>query len=115
MKTIQTPFIITGIRAKVDGSLGISATTPELTKEEKVEFMELQNLNLEALFKPIDEKTDIKEIKGELDDKTPSQRLRARMFVYYKSKNEDTSDFNNWYSKQIDKVGRQYLDNIDIL
>lgn len=113
MNTISTPLIITGIRAKVDGSLGVTGSTPELNPDEKVAFMELQNVQLEALFKPTDEKTDLKEVKGELDDKTPSQRLRARMFVYYKENNEDVSDFNSWYTKQMDKIGQQYLDKLD--
>jgi hypothetical protein len=114
MRTIQTPLIITGIRAKIDGSLGISATTPELSKEEKVEVMELQNLNLDATFKPVDFETkDVKEIKGEFDQKTPSQRLRSRMFVFYKESGKNLDDFNGWYIKQMDKIGQQYLDKIE--
>lgn len=35
-KSIQTQGQITGIRAKVDGSLGLSVSTPELSPEEKV-------------------------------------------------------------------------------
>jgi hypothetical protein len=114
MKTIQTPLIITGIRAKVDGSLGISATTPELNKEEKVEVMELQNLNLEATFKPVDFKTkDIKEISGEFDSKSPSQRLRNTIFVYWEQRGS-IGDFDIFYKRQmekaIDKV-KSLLDN----
>lgn len=104
MNTIQTPLIITGIRAKVDGSLGITGTTPELSREEKVEVMELQNLNLTATFKPVDfEPKEIKEIKGEFEGKTPSQRLRAVIFIYWQQKGE-VGDFDAFYKRQMEKL-----------
>jgi predicted sugar kinase len=81
MKSIQTNAIITGIRARVDGSLGITLSTPELNPEEKVVFMELQNINCQTLFKPLEEKTDLIEVKGETETKTSSQRLRGCIYV----------------------------------
>jgi len=55
---------------------------------------------------------DLPELKTE-DEKTPSQRLRNRMFVYYKETHTDTSKFNIWYEQTIDKIGQKYLDKLD--
>ena len=45
MKTIQTHAIITGVRSKVDRSLGLTIATPELTTNERSLFMEYQGIN----------------------------------------------------------------------
>lgn len=108
MKSIQTNVVITGVRSKVDGSLGVSLGTPELTPEEKAEFMRLQGINLIALFTPLDEPEAPKHIvDSEIDHKTPSQRLRNTLFVLWKQggEKEDFEIFyKNWIEKFIDKI-----------
>jgi len=112
MKTIKTPLIITSFRSKVDGSLGLSASTPELSIEEKVAFMELQSQQLTAFFEPENDVKEVKEIKGKLDGKSEGQRLRAVIFVYWKQKGGE-GDFEVFYKKQmnilIEKV-KSYLE-----
>lgn len=111
-KTIKTPLIITSFRAKVDGSLGLSAVTPELTNEEKVEFMNLQNLNVTGFFEPIDQQTkDVKEIKGEFDSKKPSQRLRNVIYVYFEQKGAK-GDFDTFYLRQMNKLIDKVKENL---
>ena len=51
--------------------------------------------------------------KDEPDQKSPSQRLRARMFVCFADTHSDKSKFNQWYIEQLDKLGQQYLNKID--
>ena len=85
MKSISSPVILSGIRAKVDGSLGLSLSTPELSPDEKVLFMSLQNKNCQMALVPTDEPIEEEtKVKGELAVKTPGQRLRAVLFVLYK-------------------------------
>lgn len=104
MNKISTPIIISSIRSKVDGSLGFSASTPELSHEEKVSFMELQNLNLHALLTPDDiQAPDLKEIKGKLEGKTPSERLYNVIYVYWKQKGE-VGNFQEFYARQMEKL-----------
>lgn len=103
MKQIETNLIITGIRSKVDGSLGISATTPELTPEEKAEFMRLQGVNLKALFSPLDEKNAPKYvIDKEIETKTPSNRLRNTLYVLWEQE-EARGEFDEFYKKYMEK------------
>lgn len=103
MKTIQTNAIITGIRAKVDKSLGVTLSTPELSPEDKAEFMRLQGSNLVCLFKPLDEQnTPVYKIDKELETKTPGQRLRATLYVYWTQQGEP-GDFDSFYKDQMEK------------
>lgn len=114
MKTISTPLIITGIRSKVDRSLGITCSTPELSTDERALFMELQGLNLEALFKPTEEKTDLREVKGELDGKTESQKLRSKIYVLWDKRGKE-GDFEVFYRMFMGKFGDIILGKIDEL
>jgi len=103
MKKIQVNTIITGIRARVDGSIGLTISTPELSPEEKVAFMELQNINCKTLFEPLEEKTDLIEVKGETETKTSSQRLRGVLFVLWEQSGKQ-GDFENFYKTKMEQI-----------
>jgi hypothetical protein len=103
MKAIKTKVIISGIRSKVDRSLGISLSTPELTTEERSEFMELQSVECMALFEPISEKVNLLEIKGEVSTKTQSQRMRAVIFLLWKQENENGT-FEEFYRLKTEQI-----------
>jgi hypothetical protein len=103
MKTLQVNIIITGIRSKVDGSLGISMTTPELSPEEKAEFMRLQGVNIDATFVPLEEKNAPKyKIDKEIETKTPSNRLRNTLYVLWEQEG-GKGEFDEFYKKYIEK------------
>lgn len=104
MTALKMNTIITGIRARVDGSLGLTLETPELNKEEKVAVMELQNVNCLTLFHPIDgEGKEIKEVKGELSKKSQSSRIRSTLFILWKQRGEQ-EPFETFYFTQTEKI-----------
>ena len=104
MKTLQTNAIITGIRAKVDRSLGLSISTPELSTDQKVLFMELQGINTNIVITPLDSKPEgLEKIDGDLETKTASQRLRAVLFVLYKQEGEKGT-FEDFYKLHMEKL-----------
>lgn len=107
MKQIHTDLIITSIRAKVDGSLGLSATTPELTKQDKVEFMDLQNQELRAVFVPKGnpEAPEYK-IEKEVNKKSLSQWLRDIIYVHWQQHGQNT-DRETYYKHTITRFGEQ--------
>jgi len=113
MKKIQTALVITSFRSKVDGSLGITASTPELSPVEKVAFMELQNQNLEALFTPTEE-PKVAEIKVDKDLKGKSQsaRLRGVLFVKWKQSGEK-EEWETFYKKMMEKILDQIKDTLE--
>lgn len=97
--------IITSITSKVDGSLGLRLNTPELSTKEKAVIMDIQNKNLNVLIEPLEEKSeDILDIKGEIGEKTPSQRLRAVLYLYWQqNKKAKWQDFNAYYRHEMEK------------
>lgn len=104
MKSIQTQAIITGVRSKVDRSLGISLSTPELSTNEKALFMELQGLNVDLLITPTEEKNvEVEKIDKDVNTKTSSQRLRAVLFIYWKQAGEQGT-FEDFYRLHMEKL-----------
>ena len=106
MKTIKTQAIITSVRSKADGSLGLTLSTPELTVQEKVLFMELQNLNLDISIVPKDEQAPEHKINTDIEQKTPSQRMRAVLFLLWKQDAKGL-DFNAFYLKRMEQIIEQ--------
>lgn len=103
MKKINIQVIISSIRAKTDGSLGLSMSTPELSNEEKVEVMRLQNKVLEAVFIPLDS-PDVPDyrINTDLEQKTPSQRLRGVIYRMWEL-NSEGKTFEEYYKEVMEK------------
>ena len=100
----MTPAQITSISAKVDGSVRLGINTPELSPEEMVEIMKLQNINIDAYFIPKDEPSIEKiEVKGDLDTKTQSQRIRSVLFILWKQEGEPDT-FESYYHKRTEKI-----------
>jgi hypothetical protein len=110
MKTraITCPVIVEGISTRKDGSLGIRMTTPELKPDEKLAFLEVQGRSCKILIQSLDEEGEaLKEIKGEFDKKTPSQRARSILFVYWKHLTETNQceiSFDTFYIKEYEKL-----------
>ena len=103
MKTISTSAIITGVRSKVDRSLGVSLTTPELTTEERTEFMNLQGVNLKVLFEPTDSTpAEIYKVEKEINQKTQGQRIRAVLFILWKQEG-NKGDFEDYYKDKTEQ------------
>lgn len=66
--------------------------------------MELQNTNLRMLLQPLEGVPDsLAEVKGEFDRKTPSQRLRAVLFILHKQQ-ESAQDFDTYYLRYMNDL-----------
>jgi len=112
MKGIETQAQITSIRSKADGSLGLSVNTPELSSEEKVLFMGLQNLNIRLTLEPIGVEVESKEkIEKGMDGKSPSERLYNTIFVYYKSINSEEA-FESFYRRHMEGLIDKYKERL---
>lgn len=112
MQAIETQAVITGIRAKVDGSLGLSVGTPELSPDEKVLFMGLQNLNVKMTVEPVDEPIEGKtKIEKGLDGKSPSERLYNVIYVYYKQI-KSKEEFDVFYRRHMEGIIDQYKEKL---
>ena len=109
MKAITISVHVTNIATRVDNSLAIKlATAKELTPDEKFSLFELQNMECKILIQPTTVETDgLKEIKGEFDTKTPSQRIRAVTYVLWKYLTDTQQieiSFETFYLREMEKV-----------
>lgn len=116
---IKVPAVIAKISTMVDGGISLTVHTQELNPEDQSEVFNLHKKLGYFIFaeKSSDitgkEVENLPEIKDE-GQKTPSQRLRSRLFVYYTQKlGREKADFNKWYEEQLSKIGQRYLEKID--
>ena len=111
MKAIKTQGVITSISSRQDNSLRLSISTPELQPEEQVEFLKLKNQAMDMLLNPLDyNDPEIVEIDKDAGAKSPSQRLRSVLFVYYAQNKDNTEGFNAWYNKWMEKKIQEIKD-----
>lgn len=104
MKAIRHKATISSIMAKVDGSVGYRVNTPELSTEEKSAIFDLQNINVEILVSPFNEpKVETLTIKKDLDQKSPSQRLRGVLFLLWDKNHEGHPVFDTYYEVKMNK------------
>lgn len=66
----------------------------------------------EAPVEAIDLAT-LPEIKPPPGEKSPSKRLRDRLFVYYTARNGKPEGFETWYADEMAKIGQRYLDAVN--
>ena len=108
MKVIKTQAVIEGIRAKKDRSISMTVSTPELSPNEKALFFELQNLNIELTIEPKDhDGAEDYKVDKELDEKSPSQRLRSVLFIIWNQqsdKEKKNQDFNDYYRFRMENL-----------
>jgi hypothetical protein len=119
MKTrVQVPASISGFRTLADNTLRVTLDIgKEIPAEESAVIIALRNLHGWFLYQ-VNEFTDaeVQDLPDApaLDDlKTPSQRLRDRMFVYYKSAHGKSDGFNSWYADALEKIGQTYLERME--
>lgn len=99
-KAITCDVILTGASTRVDGSLTLRFSTPELPPESKTVFFELLNQNLKMLLQPGEsEPKEFHDVDAKFDSKPQSQRMRAAIFVWWKQLNEP-GDFVDFYRKK---------------
>lgn len=104
VKAITCPVILTGAATRSDGSLSLRFSTPELTPDEKVALMEIQNTNLKMLLQPADGvPLELKEVKGQFDKKTPGERLRACLYIFWKQ-SDGTGEFEEFYRRRMEDI-----------
>ena len=111
MQPIQFEVTVDSIASRVDGTLKLTISTQEMNDDTAGKVMTLRSKFLWAAFAPAPMDTkDLKipDVVTEFkNDKTPSQRLRAVLFVLHKQRGE-TVDFDSWYKAQMNKIIESY-------
>jgi hypothetical protein len=118
MKAIVVNAIINSFSTRVDKSLGFRGVTPELTDAEAVALMGMRGINLRLLLEPCDYATDGKlEVKGVLDQKPASQRLRAVLYVQFRqltaANKIETQTFVAYYANVMNRLIEDIKSTLD--
>lgn len=101
----QVPSIIEKAQTLLDNSVKLSIVTQELNPSEMAELFRLKGKPGWVMFKenPVDETDVPKEPAPEFKtDKTPSQRLRAALWVYWDANTNKKKDFATFYQEWIE-------------
>lgn len=110
---IQTAAILEGVSTLKDGSISVRFHTQELSPEQKVQFMEYLQKFGWMLFK----EAETPFVEDEIPDydpkqydeiKSPSQRLKAVIFVKSQQDGVSKKDFNEFYQKEMARIIEGY-------
>lgn len=110
---IKLVGIIESLTTRKDKTIKISFGSQELTP---IEFADLFSLNQQFCYLAIkpepfvaSEEDIIDNLKVDYENlKTPSQRLRAILYVNFNQNNEGYKDFNSYYIAKIDQICEHY-------
>ncbi len=85
---VLLPATINPPRFRKDGSCSVSFDTRELSAEEMMVIMGLRNAEGWLCYQPNPDGFEIPKENAEVDQKSPSDRLRSVLFVWYKQEME---------------------------
>lgn len=114
---LRVPGTISKITTMADGGLRLSVDTQEIVSQDKAELMAEYNKLGHFVFSSSEQikLEDIPTTPLEDNQKTPSQRLRAVMFVYWRKSVEGYGSFDEFYARQIEKYIELIKKKIDEL
>ena len=112
---ITLPVLITGIASKVDGSVKVTLETRELPAQEAANLFALRNQESWAVLSP-NQLSEVNLPKEKADPslgtKTPSQRLRNVLYVYWQQHGKQ-GNFEEYYRIQIEKIIEQLKERLE--
>lgn len=116
-KAIQFASSIDSVRPLKDGTMSLIFHTQELGDEEKLVILNLLGKFGWLLFKEdskgFDDSDVPREDSGYGENKSPSQRLRAVIYVYWEqNKKEAFPDFEVYYRRQMEALIGQYKEKL---
>ena len=118
MELFQAPAQISKIETMSDGGVRVVVDTQEIT--DPAEMAKLFKLKKGALgwflFKASEvTSADVPDEDVPLEEgesKTPSQRLRAVLFVYWKEVKGGKGEFNSWYRDTMEQLISRYKEKL---
>jgi hypothetical protein len=111
---LKTDVILDGCSTRTDGSLGLRLSTPELEPSEMTRFFQLRGRECVLLLQPKDSLPDeaFTDVKGQFDQKTPSQRMRSVLYLIWKQENK-AIEFDLFYRQKMDGMIQHLKDQLE--
>lgn len=116
MAEIKVPASLEGASTLKDGSLSLRFYTQELTAEEKTAVFSLVQQFGWLVFAPQERNTDeieLEAIRKDTGGKTPSQRLRAVIYVAYQQSGQDDKTFEQFYAQKMEQLISHFKSRLD--
>ena len=115
---ILLPSQIESIASRKDKTVKVTIGTQELTPSQAAEIFQLNQKFCYIAIKEEtftdDEVALLDNLKTDLEtEKTPSQRLRAILYVNYQQKPEGYKDFATYYQAKMDKICEHFKSKLD--
>jgi len=121
-KAIVIPAQIEGISTRADRTLKIVLSTQEMPPSEAGRLFALnQKMSYIAIKEESFQQSEVDMVEGlavNPDDtklRTPSQRLRAILYVSWKECDEGHPAFDSFYAQKIKRIITHYKDKLDAL
>ena len=116
MTAVKLPAIFAGIQSKVDRSYKLTFATRELSGDDAAVLLRMNQTECWLLVAP-DDSLDAVDVPNAKPDagaggKTPSQRLRAVLFVLWTQLGRP-GDFEDFYRSKLDRIIDQYKAKLD--
>lgn len=108
---IKLAAYFTGFSSKADGSASLRFATQEIAPEDFAELKKHHNAFGWLIFSE-NQNEEIPDENAEEEGISASERLRRRMFVYWKMK-INTGDFETWRKQQMEVLGERYLGKLE--
>ena len=109
------PAVVAGIKTRKDRTLRVELDTPELGPDDSAKLFSLAHDQGWTVISSNDDITDadIPEVKAEVEDsKTPSQRLRAVLHVYWRQKGSKLP-WERFYTDQMERLIQTVKDKLE--
>lgn len=115
MKAVQFPCQLQTLTTKVDGSIKVTLETQELSGQDMAELFSYRNLLGYVTFTPnLETRIDVPETPVEDNSKSPSQRMRAVLFVMFEQSGKKKFDtFAQFYDVNMERLINQLKDRLD--
>lgn len=107
MKQILLPVQLNPISRRKDKSVKLSFETRELNTEETLTLMSMEGLEMWCGLAPNQNEIEIPDERAEVDEKSPSERLRNVLYVFYKQEVEAgryVGIFENFKREHMEKL-----------
>ena len=112
-KTFQVPANLDGVSPLKDGGVSLRFHTQEITAQEKLHLLNKYQTFGYVLFKENSfSDSDIPKDDASDNNKTPSQRLRAVIFIMWKQKGMEGS-FEQFYNKKLEYIINQFKERLE--
>lgn len=120
MTAMKLPAIFSGIRSRKDRSFSMTFETRELAGKDAAALLNMQQTECWLIVAPSEDAVDAADVPDYKADsgagaKTPAQRLRSVMFIWYKQHGgkDVHGDFDTFYARRIESLIDKYKDQLD--